>query len=148
MSRFPFVALSLALGFVSVTGCADLTGLDLCGHSEGCGGGGGSGLGGGWNFNVQLSFHGKVAVAGTGVALAGAAVRIDLPVRKWSEQVVTNSAGGYSTVGLPHPAAGDCTGLSVTFSREGFEPFRVTEFPGLSCVIGSVELNATLTPTK
>lgn len=135
--------LPLALGLFAGSACnADLSGVDLCLHSEGCGRGGG-----GWSLSVPLSFSGLVTSAPTGRLLSGVTVRIDAPARGWSETALTDSTGHYVTTGLPNPMAGDCAGLSVSFSREGFLPLRVTEFPRLTCAPGFPRLNASLTPT-
>jgi hypothetical protein len=144
MSRSRYAALPLLLGlFAGTASCLDLTGLDdICLHSEGC-----SGDGGGGSFSFPLSFRGWVTSAPAGQLLVGVTVRVDAPARGWSETVLTDSTGRYVTDGLPHPRAGDCAGLSISFSREGFQPLQVTTFPVLTCGPGFPQLNVTLTPT-
>ena len=143
MSRSRYTLLPLALGLLAGTACSiDLTGLeDICLHSEGCGGGGG-----GWHFDFPLSFSGLVTSDPSGQPLAGVIVRVEAPARGWTETVLTDSTGRYVTAGLPHPAAGDCAGLSISFSREGFQPLQVTSFPTLTCGPGYLQLNVILTP--
>ncbi len=52
------------------------------------------------------------------------------------------------TSGLPSPAAGDCAGLSVTFTRDGYQTLRLVDFPLLNCTRGYGPVNASLTPTQ
>ena len=146
MSRTCYAALPLALGLFAGAGCtlSPTAARDICLHSEGCGTGGG--FGGGYEIRA-LSFNGFVTSAPTGETLAGVTVRIDAPARGWSETALTDSTGHYLTEGLPLPRAGDCAGLSVSFSREGYQPLRVTEFPLLTCGPGFPLLNVSLTPT-
>jgi hypothetical protein len=143
MSRFRLVVLPFALSLVAGAGCAvDLTSIDFCVHSEGC-----SNDGGGWgSFGPSaLSIGGVVTSATTGQSLVGVTVRIDAPVREWSETARTDSTGRYATSGLQLPKAGDCVGLSVTFSRDGFQPVRVTDFE-FTCDPGYPLVDARLTP--
>jgi len=145
MSRSRYAPLFLGLGWLAGTACGvDLTGAELCLHSEGCERGGGWN---GWNFSFPLSFSGLVTSAVTGHSLPGVAVRFDAPARSWTETALTDSTGLYVTNGLPSPMPGDCTGLSLSFSAQGYEPLRVTDFPSLSCGPGYPRLNARLTPT-
>jgi hypothetical protein len=104
-------------------------------------------MGGGWNFGLSLSFNGLVTSATTGELLVGVTVRMEAPARAWSETVLTDSAGRYRTDGLPDPKAGGCVGLSISFSREGYQPLRI-DFPQLTCGGGFPQLNASLTPTS
>jgi hypothetical protein len=147
MSRSRCAALPLALGLFAGTACTfnPTGGGEVCLHSEGCGGGGG--IGGGWDFRFPLSFSGLVTSATSGEAIAGVTVRIEAPARGWSETSLTDRTGHYVTNGLPDPKPGDCVGLSVSFSREGFQALRVTDFPLLTCGPGFPQLNASLTPT-
>jgi len=143
MSRSRYAVLPLVIGLFAAAACTfNPTGVELCLHSEGCSTGGGFG----WTKS-ELSFHGLVASASTGQSLAGVTVRIDAPARGWSESVLTSSTGYYYSTGLLMPIPGDCSGLSVTFSREGFQPLRVIDFPLLTCGPGYLQLNASLTPT-
>ncbi len=143
MSRSRYPLFPLVLGLFAGTACSfNPTGGDICLHSEGCGGGGGGG-----DFGpLPLSFGGLVTSAPAGQPIAGVTVRIDAPARSWTETVVTDSAGRYGTLGLPDPKSGDCVGLSVTFSRPGYQALRVTDFPTLTCGPGYPRLNVTLTP--
>jgi hypothetical protein len=145
MSRSRYAALPLLLGlFAGTASCLDLTGLDdICLNSEGCDGGDDWGV----NFSFPLSFSGSVTSAPAGQALAGVTVRVDAPARGWSETVLTDSTGRYVTNGLPQPGPGDCAGLSVSFSREGFQPLQVTSFPTLTCGPGFPQLDVALMPT-
>jgi hypothetical protein len=147
MSRSRFLVLPLALGLLAGTACSwNLTGSqDVCLHSEGCGGGGG--IGGGWDFRLPLVFSGVVTAATTGEPIAGVTVRIEAPARAWSETALTDSTGRYVTTGLPGPVAGDCAGLSVTFSRPGYQSLRIVSFPQLTCSPGAMAVDASLTPT-
>jgi hypothetical protein len=144
MSRTRYAMLPLALGLLAGTACSwDLTGSqDVCLHSEGCGGGGG--IGGGWDFRLPLVFSGLVTSATTGKSVAGVTVRIEAPARAWSETVLTDSTGRYVTTGLPGPVAGDCAGLSVSFSRDGYQPLRVVDFPLLTCGPGYADVSVSL----
>jgi len=144
MSRARYAVLPLVFGLFAGTACGwDLTGLDnICFHSEGCDNGGGY-----WDLDLPLSLNGLVTAAPTGLPLGGVTVRIEAPARGWNETVLTDSTGRYFSQGLPKPVAGDCAGLSVSFSREGYQAVRVTEFPGLICGGGYPQLNASLTPT-
>lgn len=113
---------------------------EVCLHSEGC-----------TEFTPDppsLSFAGLVTSAATGEPLAGVAVRIEAPARASSASTVTDSAGRYWSYGLPDPKAGNCAGLSVSFSKAGYEPLRVTDFPQLTCGPVVSQLNASLTPTS
>lgn len=142
MSRPRYALLFLGLSWLGATACGvDLTGAELCLHSEGCE------RGGGWNFSIPLSFSGLVTSAVTGESLPGVTVRFDAPARSWTETALTDSTGLYVTKGLPSPMPGDCTGLSLSFGAQGYEPLRVTDFPSLICGPGYPRLNARLTPT-
>jgi hypothetical protein len=59
---------------------------------------------------------------------------------------VTDSAGRYLASGIPGPAAGDCKGLSVSFSKVGYQPLRITDLPQLTCAPGVSDVNTSLTP--
>lgn len=146
MSRSRYAVLPLVLYVFAGTGCEwNLTGnQDPCLHSEGCDANGGGGY---FDVNVALMFNGVVTSATTGEAIVGVTVRIEAPARGWSETVLTGSTGYYVTNGLPDPKAGDCAGLSVSFTREGFEPLRISDFPQLTCARGFTWVNASLTPT-
>jgi hypothetical protein len=137
--------LPLVLWLLAATACtSDLAGTgNLCLHSEGCDGGGGSG-----GFQYELAFYGLVTSAQNGQSLAGVTVRIEVPLRGWSDTVLTSSTGNYYSAGVVVPSSGDCAGLSISFSREGFQPLRVTEFARLTCGSGFLQLNATLTPAS
>ena len=147
MSRSRYALLPLVLGLFAGTGCEwNLTGnQDPCLHSEGCDGDGG---GGGSFFPSTLLFWGVVTSAETGESLAGVTVFIEAPARGWSESALTGSGGAYTTIGLPSPAPGDCAGLSVTFSRDGYQTLRLVDFPLLSCARGYGYVIASLTPTS
>jgi hypothetical protein len=145
VTRSRWAALLLALGLFGGAACADFTGVGGgCFHSEGCDDNGG-GLGGG-NYVPSLNFTGLVTSAQSGQALAGVAVRVDAPARGWTGTAITDSAGHYVTDGLSYPMADDCVGLSVSFSREGFQPLHVVDLPQLSCAPGFAELNGALVP--
>jgi hypothetical protein len=143
MSRSRYLVLPLALGLLAGAACSwDLTGFqEICLHSEGCGGGGG------WDFHLPLVFTGVVTSATTGKSVAEVTVRIEAPARAWSETVLTDSTGRYVTTGLPGPVAGDCAGLSVNFSRDGYQSLRIVSFPQLTCSPGAMAVDASLTPT-
>ena len=143
MSRSRYAALPLLLALSAGTACvSDLSGIDVCTHSEGCDSNGGWGI----EFDIPLGINGIVTSATTGEPIAGVSVRVDFPARAWSEGVLTDSTGRYPTVGLTSPKAGDCAGLSFSFSKDGYQPLQVTEFPGLNCA-GYFQLNASLTPS-
>jgi hypothetical protein len=94
-----------------------------------------------------LIFSGIVTSAQTGLSLSGVTVLIDAPARDWSDEVLTDSTGHYGSLGLENPAPGDCAALSISFSREGFQPLRVTDFASLTCAPGYLQLNASMTPS-
>ena len=145
MSRSRHAAPTLLLCLVAGTGCQpNISGIEVCTHSEGC-----DSNGGGWNFDfdVPLSFNGLVTSATTGEPLAGVTVRVEAPARGWNDTALTNATGRYFANGLPSPKAGDCAGLSVSFSKEGYQPLRIIDFPQLTCGPGFPEVNASLTPT-
>ena len=143
MSRSRYAAPLLLGLFAGTASCFDLTGFeDICLHSEGC-----SGDGGGGSFSFPLSFSGWVTSSLSGQLLVGVSVRLDAPACGWSETVLTDSTGRYAAKGPPDPKAGDCAGLSVSFSREGYQPLQVTTFTELTCGPGFNQLNVTLTPT-
>src|ERR1043166_1749249 len=145
MSRSRYAALPLVLSLFAGTACtSDIAGTgNFCFHSEGCDGGGGYSV-----FTYELAFYGLVTSAESGQSLAGVTVRIDVPLRGWSDTVLTRSDGNYYSAGVLVPSPGDCAGLSVSFSREGFQPLRVTEFARLTCGSGFLQLNASLTPAS
>jgi hypothetical protein len=97
--------------------------------------------------DFSLRFYGGVTSVLGGGGLSGVTVRIDAPAREWTVTVETDSAGHYITAGLPGPFTNACTGLSVSFSREGYQPLRVIDFPQLTCERGYWRVNARLTPT-
>ena len=146
MSRFRYVVLTLAFGLLAGTGCSwDLTSSgDVCLHSEGCGGGGG--VGGGFDLRL-LGFGGLVTSATTGESLPGVTVRLEAPARGWSESAVTDSIGRYAVIGFSGPVAGDCAGLSLSFSRDGYQTLRIVDIPQLVCAPGATQVNASLYPT-
>ena len=143
MPRSRHVALCLVLGLLAGTGCEwDLGPLDVvCLHSEGCTEGRGE-----TDSRPLLGFSGLVTSAVTGEPLAGVIVVVELPVRTWTQMSLTDSAGRYLASGIPGPAAGDCNGLSVTFSKVGYQPVRVTDFIQLICAPGVYQVNTGLTP--
>jgi hypothetical protein len=140
MLRSRHAALYFALALFATTACWDTTGI--CLHSEGCGAGNGS-----FDTRPPLTISGLVTSDSTGGPLANVVVGVDFPARAWAQMVLTDSAGRYTASGLPGPAAGDCAGLSVSFSKEGYQPRRVIDFPQLTCVTGLYQLNTSLTPT-
>lgn len=95
---------------------------------------------------TTLVFHGVVTSAPNGAPVFGVNVRIVAPGRGWTETAVTDSAGYYKANGLPNPSAGDCAGLSMEFSQEGFQPLRVIDFPSLTCQAGFGWLSVVLMP--
>jgi carboxypeptidase family protein len=145
MSRSRYAVPALLLCLVAGSAC-DYNILgdgDWCTHSEGC-----DSNGGGWfDFDLRLTFNGVVTSAATGEAIVGVTVRIEAPARGWTETVLTGSTGYYVTNGLPDPKAGDCVELSVSFTREGFEPLRISDFPQLTCARGFTWVNVSLIPT-
>jgi hypothetical protein len=141
MSKSRNAALPLLLGLFATTACWDLgTGDDFCFHSEGCP-----------EFvpDPHLVFTGTVTAAVSGEALTGVTVRIEVPARGWSETTVTDSRGLFVTQNpFPNPAARDCAELSVSFSAPGYQPLRVSDFPGQACLAGlSFLVNVSLTPS-
>lgn len=141
MSRSRYAVLPLVLGLVAGTACEyNLTDSEPYDGGVRCCG---------WPFPIPsiLIFHGVVTSAASGERLLGVTVRIDAPARGWSETALTDSAGYYVTNGLPDAVAGDCAGLSVSFSRDGYQPLRLVDFPLLTCGPGYGYVSASLTPT-
>jgi hypothetical protein len=139
MSRSRYAVLPLVLGLLAGTACYldDLSGVEVCLHSEGCP-----------EFvqDPYLGFYGQVTSAATGELLQDVTVRIEAPARAWSDTVLTSVSGNYMMEGLRSPAAGDCAGLSVSFTRAGYQPLRVSDFPGLTCARGFWQVNRGLIP--